>query len=216
MDKSIFDQYEYIALIVPGTVVLLWAAVAWRRTAFLAGLKDVSIGGLGVLVVLAFIAGLGAAFVGGSIEKGIQHTIGNATDRIVQGREEPFDPQGVALINDRMKKLLGRKDGLPQPGMSNAQSFALGRQMYAAVAAAGHAQRLDLFNRRYGLAFGLMGAFVICAALTWAGAGVARKLRPAACAAFVAAAALMFFQMQSFGWSYALELFVQFMKLPIS
>jgi hypothetical protein len=218
MDKSIFDQYDYFALIVPGTVLLLWTAVMFRKTAFLGGLKDLSIGGLGVLLVLAFVAGLFAAFVGGAIEKAVQHAYGNATDRIIRGEEKPFDDSAMALVNDRMARVLKRKDALPQSKMSNAESFALGRQMYAAVSAAGHPQRLDLFNRRFGLAFGLMGAFLLCAALAWVRVGAgnvfSRRTRGPISAGFVVLAILMFFQMQSFGWTYALELFVQFMRLP--
>jgi hypothetical protein len=219
MDTTTFDQYDYIALIVPGTVALYWVAVMFRKTAVLGGLKEISVGGLGVLVIFAFVAGHLAALVGTGVESAWRAAYGYPTDRIIRGEARPFDKSGMALINERIGDVLMRDEKLPRADMSREESYTLGRQIYAVVSAAGRSKRVDLFNQRYGLARDLTGAFLFCALLTPLrfGPGTVfpgKRIRWAVALGFLLAAIGMFYQMTSYGWAYARELFVQFMLIP--
>jgi hypothetical protein len=82
------------------------------------------------------------------------------------------------------------------------------RQIYAAVSQAGHAARIDAFNRTYGL----MRGFTIAALVLGVIFLIFGEPKWFAAAAFVFAA-LAFFQFFLSAISYARELFAQFLIL---
>jgi hypothetical protein len=218
--KGQFDQYEFIGLIVPGTVALLVGAAALGNVSLFSELEKISVGGFGVVVILAYVTGHVADMIGTWIETLWWRISGMPTDRIIRGTASGFNAEAMTMLNGQIEKWFGLHPGLPRKDMSKADSYTLTRRIYATVAAAGMASRTDAFLRTYGLMRSLMGAFLILsfiAVANYFGAIGPRDFDSGstlrAALAFFVAACVAFSRMTYFGRTYARELFVQFMQI---
>jgi hypothetical protein len=84
------------------------------------------------------------------------------------------------------------------------------RQMHAAIAKAGQAGRVEIFNGNYGLCRGLAAGLGLAAVLGAMKGGLSHWHLPAV---LIAGAAMCVYRMHRFGVHYARELFVQFLAL---
>ncbi len=57
MADSHFDQYEYVAVITPGATLLLGLSMVWPQYLHTASDKSLSVGDLGLFLVVAYVAG---------------------------------------------------------------------------------------------------------------------------------------------------------------
>ncbi len=57
---SQFDQYELIGLIIPGAIFISGVAVILGNFSLISAVKEISVGGLGLLAILAYVTGLQA------------------------------------------------------------------------------------------------------------------------------------------------------------
>ena len=57
METKNFDAYEFIAVIIPGSVVALLVILKWDDLKSLIGTNGFSVGGLGLFTVIAFVLG---------------------------------------------------------------------------------------------------------------------------------------------------------------
>lgn len=217
---SQFDQYEFVGLIVPGTILIAGAAVIVGKYSLVSAVKEVSVGGLGLFAILAYVTGHLTDIVGGLIQGCWWAIRGMPTDRIIWGSSREFDAATMQLLKEKIKAVLHVEVTLPNRAMPKKESFSLTRRIYAAVAAAGRSERLDAFNRTYGLMRGLTVAFLLLALIAAMHTnlpievGNAVNVSSSSISLFLFACGLgTFYRMIHFGLTYARELFVQFLHL---
>jgi hypothetical protein len=206
-----FDFYEFAGVIAPGTVILLAAGLIWPD--HLGGIQklDVTLGGLGLAVLLAYVAGHLLQAVGNLLEVVWWKLIGGwPSDWPRTGKSGLLSEAQVAQLQERIRTALGFKDVTLGPSLTSESWHPIFRQIYAMVRAAGRDDRAHTFNGNYGLFRGITSAAIVAAIAmllirgweTW----------PLA-AAFLAAAGLAVFRMHRFAKHYARETFVQFLAL---
>jgi hypothetical protein len=205
-----FDFYEFTGILVPGATVLTGAVVLFPGWGLPALIKDTSIGGLGVFIVLAYVLGHLVQAVGNGIES-IWWKIwgGMPTDWLRTKPDCLLAPSQLTVLEKAVKERLGL-DGLQISHSTAGQWYAVTRQVYAEVAGAGRAARIDVFNGNYGLNRGIGAGLLVVLVIAlinwpvdWTFAG-----------GVTAALALAIYRMHRFARHYAREVFVQFLQLP--
>jgi hypothetical protein len=217
---SQFDQYEYIGLIVPGAIFISGVAVILGKYSLVSAVKEISVGGLGLLAILAYVTGHVIDIFGELIQLIWWSVRGIPTDRIIWGSSKEFDAAAMQLLKAKIQAVLHVEVKLPNRKMPRKESYALTRRIYVAVAAAGRSTRADAFNRTYGLLRGLTAAFVLLALIAAlqtnspieVGNGI--KVCSLYISLFLFACGVgAFYRMTCFGLTYARELFVQFLQI---
>jgi len=203
MNRS-FDFYEYAGILVPGAVLIMGLLWLFPDGRALLSKEGVTLGELGLFVIVAYAAGQLVQAVGNYIEWAWWKLWGGMPSVLVLG--------GKYVTADQHRRIL---DAIRSGGMSadpnleklpRVQRLAIVREMYSVVAAAKGASRVDIFNGIYGLTRGLAAAMLI---LVGAAVGTSKGL-------FIIGALgigvlLSLQRMHRFGKYYAIELFVQFL-----
>jgi hypothetical protein len=199
-----FDFYEYAGVIVPGAVLVM--ALVWlfpeSRTLFTK--EGVTLGELGLFVIIAYAAGQLVQAIGNGIECVWWKPWGGMpSGQALCGKD--LSPDQHKRLVDALRPVLGDADPCKMP---EAQRRAIVREVYAEIAGASKAGRVDTFSGSYGLMRGLAAAFVVIFVL----AIIAGKGATVACA--VAILFILAIQrMHRYSRHYATELFIQFLAL---
>lgn len=209
-DKN-FDFYEFAGIVMPGAILIFGLAQAETLIAQTVPLKDMSLGSLGVFLILSYAAGHLVQTLGGFLETAWWYWYGMPSDWIRSNKLKLIhDSQRTAIISQLQTKL-----GLSVPADLSAigrkEWYGITRQIYAAVAAQSRASRVDIFNGNYGLNRGLCVSLVFVAIVAifkvptnWSAIGLLGF-----------GAVLAALRMHRFGKHYARELLVQFLQLPM-
>jgi hypothetical protein len=209
-DKN-FDFYEFAGIVMPGAILIFGLAQAETLIAQTIPLKDMSLGSLGVFLILSYAAGHLLQSLGRCLEKVWWYRYGMPSDWVLENKLELInDVQRASLIKQLPAKL-GLSSPVEYSSLNRKQWHSMVRQIYAAVAAQNRSARVDVMNGNYGLNRGLCVALVFVAIVAffkvptnWSAIGLL-------CFGSVLAA----LRMHRFGKHYAHELFVQFLQLPI-
>lgn len=210
--KSI-DQYEYIAVIIPGATLLLGVALAVNSDAVTSAFSDFSIGALGVLLIVAFVVGHLVRTVGDVLEIVMWCPTGMPTDWVPAGKLVDF-----TSVQQHLRTVLKSPDFdlAAYADIKNRDAWrAIVRQVNAVVSKAKRGARVDSFNRTYGLLVGITVALIADALLLWATHASVFGIEapwPALIAGVAALLALL--RAYHFGRLYGRELFVQFLSVP--
>lgn len=204
-----FDFYEFVGVIVPGAVFLTGIALAWPDGSPIERLGDLSIGGLGLGVILAYAAGHLIQAVGNIVEKVWWWAWrGMPSDWPRSGAHSLIARSQVVKLEERVRSLLHQPE-FKLSSTDRREWYSIVRQIYAAVAKDGRPARIDVFNGNYGLCRGLAASLVAIipsmALINWPGWGIT--------AAIVVAAAIALYRMHRFGVHYGREVFVQFLAI---
>jgi hypothetical protein len=209
-DKQ-FDFYEFAGIVMPGAILLVGLAQVIPQIAALIPVKEMSLGSLGVFLILAYAAGHLVQTVGNFIEFVWWFFPGMPSDWVRADRGQLLSSSQRTVLQDQLPAKLGLPSPFSFASVDTKAWFAITRQIYAAVAGAGRAARIDTFNGNYGLNRGLGASLLVVAIvvlidsyLNW----------PYALGLSVAALAALY-RMHRFGRHYARELFVQFLQLPV-
>jgi hypothetical protein len=232
-----FDQYEYVAIIIPGALLLFGLVLAFPDLFPWKFEKDVSLGTLGLFLVAAFIMGQLLHAAGDLIAPKIWRCWGGMpTEWILPEAARPvpalcmrlpkwtrparqtlLDPAQQQQLLSRLRELLNAKPiDLNDYAERLGEWQAITRRVYAMVSRAKLAARIDVFNRTLGMMIGIAIALLIL--------GVVFLIR-AACGTewpkYLLLAALAFVmtplalaRFRNFGILYGRELFVQFIDMP--
>lgn len=164
MDTSkTFDAYEVIGVITPGTVVALLLALEWPELRALMGNNGLSIGDLGLFVMMAFVLGHLVQVLGNLIEELFAQTIGMPTSWVRNPKQTLISPGQLQLLLLRLEAMEGHPVDPAKVGRTQWRNMMM--RGYAIVRNAGRAGRIDTCNRTYSLFRGLAAAFI--AALAW-------------------------------------------------
>lgn len=200
-----FDSYEIAAVITPGAMVTVPLVSEWPELAALVR-PDFDLAGLGLFVVLAYVAGHLVQVLGNALEDLLwTATGGMPTERLVTTEQRLVDPEQRDAIE---KRLLKKYEGFRWPDEAGASWRALTREIYLTVKAARGAAGVDRHNKQFGMLRGVAAALLVLAC--WALA----EVEPIYALGALGLAAAALVRAHRFGVNYARELFVQYAALP--
>jgi len=205
-----FDFYEFTGILLPGAIVMAAMVLLFPGWGLPTLVEDISVGGLGIFIVLAYAVGHLVQAIGNLIEAvWWKYWDGMPTNWLRTKPARLLAEQQISLLQERLRK---------QPGLASFEItssslsdwHAITRQIYAAVAGAGRASRVDMFNGNYGLNRGLAAGLLAVLALL--PTQTTMDWRLVVCV--LVGAALALYRMHRFARHYARELFIQFLELP--
>jgi hypothetical protein len=205
-----FDFYEFTGILVPGVAALAGVLMLVPGLMPMAAVKDFSIGGFGLLVVLAYVAGHLVQAVGNLAEWLWWKAWGGMpTDWVRKNATCLLAEAQAAMLPKAIAEQLKLPDVDPR-ATSREQWYSITRQISAAVDAAGRGSRIQTLNGNYGLNRGLVAALVVVLVM----ALIATPADWGVLGGLGVAIGLALARMHRFGKHQARELLVQFLQLP--
>lgn len=198
-----FDAYEYIGVIVPGTIVLYVAAVLYPSS--LPGVTtSLSLADLGVALVLAFVAGHLIQAGGNAWEDMIWFfTDGMPTSWAAKDKTTLLSADQLT----RLDTCFARDFQCERSSLTDGRGPM--RELFVRIRKHGKTERIDKFNRNYGLMRGIAVAFLAAAALILLKSPYLWR----EALSMLALCAVATYRMVRFGTHYAREVFVEYLSL---
>lgn len=205
------EFYEFTGVLIPGSLVLVSLLLCFPALASNQTLLQLSVGGFGVLLILAYALGHLVQSIGNAIESvWWKFWGGMPTDWLRHHPARLLSTVQVQALWSSLPAKLGITPSGDLSTLSQGEWFAITRQIFAAVMSAGKATRVETFNGNYGLMRGIAAALLVSLPLV--------PFSPSAHCATVLMIAVAFglaiARMHRFAKHYARELFVQFLQLP--
>lgn len=207
-----FDFYEFTGILTPGVILLYAVSLKFPAVTPFMSSQQLSVGDLGLFIVLAYVAGHLVQSLGNLVEWIFWKPFGGMPSNwVVAGRTPGYlNPQQVEALPAKVAEILKWNLGKALSEMVEKEWKPVVGSIYAAVQAAGRSGRVDVFNGNYGMLRGVGSALLMAAVLCVVGKGDAHWGAAGAVAALTALALVRMFR---FGRYYARELFIQFLQL---
>ncbi len=209
-----FDFYEIIGVIAPGMMVIIGVIVLIYPEQYgkLTYFANLSIGGLGVGLLLAYIAGQLVQAIGNGIEKVWWRFCGGMpTDWLRTGKRHLIADAQRNQVQVHLSQMLKKSGFELSNSIDSKQWYSITRQIYAVVSAAKRSARVDTFNGNYGLCRGIIASVFVLLIFV----GFVRFCEWRTELALFVIFALALYRMHHFGVLYARELFVQFIAINL-
>jgi hypothetical protein len=205
-----FDFYEYAGIIVPGSVLLMAVAWLFPETHAVFSKEGVTLGELGLFIILAYAMGQLVQAIGNYLELLWWKAWGGLPSGRVLCDGKYVSANQHTRIVDALRRVLGTGDPCKLPQQDR---LAIVREVYSEIAGAGRSARIDTFSGSYGLMRGLAAAFLVSFPLALVAGKSATVL-----GTLVILFLLAIHRMHRYGGHYATELFTQFLALssPVS
>lgn len=159
-----FDAYEYVGVIAPGSVAIFAAALLFPDIRQLTAGPDLSVGGLGLFVIMSYVAGHLLQAIGNLVEKITWWPFGGMpTQWVLKHHDKLLAPQQHEKLFKLVAKLYPDFDRSSKS--AKTAWVALTREIYARVRKADQSRRIDAFNRTYGLMRGIASGFLMATAM---------------------------------------------------
>jgi hypothetical protein len=203
-----FDTYEVVGIIVPGVIGTLVIASEVPQFAILLSGQSISVGDLGLFLVISFVVGHLTQSLGNVVEFGVWLTGGLPTNHVLS-------PDQRLISGDQRKSLIQKVQGMEDgdrelEAYSREEWRAVTTRAYLHVKNAGRSSRIDSANRTYGLFRGLAASFV--GTSSWYGIQIQNQPELFGVSIFALAASI--WRMRRAGVHYARALFQEFIDLP--
>lgn len=201
-----FNSYEYIAVVAPGSILVTGLAALYCYNGQKLTKDEFGVGDLGIFLILAFVFGHLIQAVGNWIEWIFwKINRGMPTNWVIQPNRSLLSRSQI----ERLKDLIQHDFNQDLLTVSEKEWFSITREINSKIKVEGCAERLDSFNRAYGLLRGIAAAFLILGTLIVVKDWAQWKI------------AVMMFIFSSFGLSrmhrfgvhYGRELFVSYLTL---
>ncbi|HXE29660.1 MAG TPA: hypothetical protein VN656_14165 [Stellaceae bacterium] len=190
----------------PGSILLFGTLFYFSELRQLMGSEGVSVGGLGIFLIVAYALGHALAGAGNLLEVPYWRLFGGLPSLWVFKENQSIVPSWqYEKIRSKLATCLGFE--AHQESSTRENSRMLVREIYSYVEKFGEHERIDIFNGNYGLSRGLSVAFLALAVLSIC-VGACPLAMPVA---LLAVSILFWYRMHRFGVRYAQELFVQFL-----
>ncbi len=207
-----FDFYEFTGILTPGVILLYAVSLTVPAvTPFMAS-AQLSVGDLGLFIVLAYVAGHLVQSLGNLVEWVFWKPFGGMPSNwVIAGRTPGYlNGQQVEALPGKVTEILKWNLGKALADMTEKEWRPVVGSIYAAVLAAGRSGRVDVFNGNYGMLRGVASGLLVAAVLCLVRQGGPQWWAAAAVGALTALALVRMFR---FGRHYARELFIQFLLL---
>jgi hypothetical protein len=199
--------YEQIGIVIPGSVLVFGLVLYYPGLQILTAKDGMSVGELGLFVLIAYAAGHLIAAIANALEGLFWSILGGMPSDWVTGDPPALlSPQQIENLRTKIATRLNVTID-KMAGLDKKTWWPISRQIYADVAKNGKPDRIDTFNGNYGLNRGLASACLVLvvvalAHLDWIiGAGL------------FLAAGIYSYRAYRFGVHYARELYLQFLVL---
>ena len=204
MSKITF--YEQVGVVIPGSVFVFGLLLFFPALQTVLTQHGVSLGDLGIFVLLSYAAGHLMAAIGNMGESLFWHFFGGMpTDYVTKTNTTLLSSPQINLLEKKLQTRLGITERVQ--GLDQRVWRPISRQIYADVVKNGKPDRIETFNGMYGLNRGL-------AAATFALAGVGGAQGKWSIAlALLGLAAVYNYRAYRFGVYYGQELYLQFLVL---
>jgi hypothetical protein len=198
--------YEQVGIVIPGSVFVFGLLLFFPALQTVLLKDGVSLGDLGIFVLLSYAAGHLIAAIGNVGESLFWRLFGGMpTDWITRTSTTLLSSSQVDLVEKKLQTRLGINE--KPRGLDPQVWWPISRQIYADVAKNGKPERIDTFNGMYGLNRGLAAATFALACV----GGAQGKWSIAL--ALVGLAAVYNYRAYRFGVYYGRELYLQFLVL---
>lgn len=200
-----FDPYEYTGVIVPGSVLVVTLALIFPDLVP-SITTSLSLGDLGLVLILAFIAGHFVQAGGNVWETVVWKLLGGwPTNTVMNTSSNLLSQEQRERLNKKLRSDFGEKTAI-EFGDGRGQM----RELFVHIRQHGSVDRIEKFNRSYGLMRGTAVAFMIAAALV-----LAFRTDKCSISLLLAATGLVFtIRMVRFGKHYAREAFAEYLRTP--
>lgn len=206
-----FDFYEFVGILVPGTVLLFGVGLLVPQLTEPIFARDVSIGGFGISLILAYAVGHLLQGVGNLLEKMLWRCLGGMpTDWVRTRKKRLIAEQRIGRLECQLRKTLRDDTFRLDAKLDKRDWYSITREIYATAATAGRCARVDVFNGNYSLFRGLASGFLFLLALAALVNYRAWKTE----AGLVVLCAIALYRMYRFGVHYGRELFAQYLQIP--
>ncbi len=206
-----FDFYEFAGILVPGAMTLtaIVLVFGFMRTTIFA--PDLTVGDLGLFVVLAYAAGHLTQAIGNGVERlWWRAWQGMPSDWIRTRAHHLLGDTQLQSLPGKLASELNIHTTLDAQNLSARDWYSITRQVYAEVSAQSRNNRVDSFNGNYGLNRGIASALLIGLVLLLIVHGLAYWQ---IILALIVGIVVALYRVHRFGVLYARELFVQFLQL---
>jgi hypothetical protein len=198
--------YEQVGIVIPGSVFVFGLLFFFPALQTVLTKDGVSLGDLGIFVLLSYAAGHLIAAIGNMGEIWFWRFFGGMpTDWITRTDTTLLSSAQVELVEKKLQTRL-RINEKPRE-LDPKVWWPISRQIYADIAKNGKPERIDTFNGRYGLNRGLASATFALACVSLAQGKWSITL------ALIVLTAIYDYRAYRFGVYYGRELYLQFLVL---
>ncbi len=208
-----FSFYDTVGVIAPGTVLIAGGLILFfpKYSNDLLKLANLSLGSLGIGLILAYVAGEILQAVGDAVEMAWWWLWGGMpTDWLRSGKRDLMAPVQRDLVQSRVRGMICDASFVFSD-VTSSHWYAITRQIYAATFAVERSTRIDIFNGIYGLCRGIAAAFLLLLGVSVIVQWQAWRIEIILAMLTV----LTLYRMHCFGVHYGRELFIQYLQLPI-
>lgn len=199
--------YEQVGIVIPGAVFLFGLLFYFPALKQLLAKDGVSVGQLGIFLLLAYAAGHLIAALGNVGENILWRLSGGMpSDWVIKEETTLLSPQQRDLLTKKIFTRLGIVVETIR-GLDRKVWWPISRQLYADISKNGKRERIDTFNGNYGLNRGLAAACVLLACIALSQADWA------AAVLLFALGGVYAYRAYRFGVHYARELYIQFLTI---
>ena len=200
--------YEQVGILIPGAVLLFGILLFLPVLKPLFATDAVTVGGLGLFLILAYALGHAVAAVGNVLEKLLWWPFGGVpTNWVTRDPPKLLRLEQVQEMRSRASKRFG-SEWPPIIGLSRRAWSPLFGQLYRDVLS-NNPGRLETFNGNYGLNRGLAAALVCIIPIALASTS---DHKVAIIGGAAIAAIVYLYRMYRFGVNFARELFFNFLN----
>ncbi|WP_224826487.1 hypothetical protein [Cognatishimia sp. MH4019] len=154
-----FDPYEFIAVAIPGALPTLTVSLLVPEVAAVIMANGVDLGSFGIFLIVSFVVGHVVQLVGNVIEQIEAFVTFGAIDMAVREERRPVHSEQW----HRFCNHLAEASISGPAGITSKTWPGLRREVYARLSADGRTERIDMFNRTYGLCRGMVAGAAISA-----------------------------------------------------
>jgi hypothetical protein len=202
--------YEQVGIVLPGSIFLAGLSLLFPQLKAQFGSDGVSVGGLGLFLIVAYAIGQLIAAGGNLLEKLIWLPAGGMpSDWVVKNRTTLLSTNEIQRIEKKLNKQLG--EAVEIAALSRADWKPYFRHIYRAVMTVEPSGRILTFNGSYGLNRGLATATLLTA-LAVSLEQNANWTRWSAALLFISA--VYIYRMCRSGILFAREVYGRFAQLP--
>ena len=205
------DFYEFAGVLAPGVIAIYGLSRIYPDLGLLVTGADISFGELGLLLVLAYVAGHLVQSLGNLLEIIWWKCAGGwPCDWIRIGRGDILAGAQFVVLPARIRQLLQLDCPDDLTTISEKDWRAISKQAYTVVRKAGRSERIDIFNGNYGMFRGIAASLIVILAAYLVDL---ERYNWRLIGAFGVMLGLSLLRMHRFGVHYSRELFLQFIGL---